>query len=176
MAALIVVQKVHVVLISSRAMHRRGHDVFPYYHICALGRGAQPGCPPGSGCRGSAQLPPHGSPLSCLHWLLLGTLLPLQHQTLPCPLTKAALQKTILFISLFAWGYFAAGQLDLNEPPEGVRTDADNREKEAITPLGKRGEKIQRNGTAPFREAHCQCNNDFLNSRIWTEQNASNLQ
>lgn len=36
MAALIVVQKVHVVLISSRAVHGHGHDVFPYYRICAL--------------------------------------------------------------------------------------------------------------------------------------------
>lgn len=36
MAALIVVQKVHVVLIFSRATHERGHDVFLYYRICAL--------------------------------------------------------------------------------------------------------------------------------------------
>ena len=35
MAALIVVQKVHVALIFSRAMHGHGHDVFLYYHICA---------------------------------------------------------------------------------------------------------------------------------------------
>lgn len=35
MAALIAVQKVHV-LISSRAVHGHGHDVFPYYPICAL--------------------------------------------------------------------------------------------------------------------------------------------
>lgn len=34
MAALIVVQKVHV-LIFSRAMHGYGHDVFLYYHIWA---------------------------------------------------------------------------------------------------------------------------------------------
>lgn len=40
MAALIVVQKVHVVLIFSRATHERGHDVFLYYHICALLREA----------------------------------------------------------------------------------------------------------------------------------------
>lgn len=33
MAALIVVQKVRVVLIFSRAMH--GHDLFLYYHNCA---------------------------------------------------------------------------------------------------------------------------------------------
>lgn len=36
MAALIVVQEVHVALISSRAVHGHVHDVFPYYSIYAL--------------------------------------------------------------------------------------------------------------------------------------------
>lgn len=36
MAALIVVQKVHVVLIFSGAMQGHRHDVFLYYHIRAL--------------------------------------------------------------------------------------------------------------------------------------------
>lgn len=35
MAALIVVQEVHVVLISSKAVHGHVHDVFPYYLIYA---------------------------------------------------------------------------------------------------------------------------------------------
>lgn len=145
MAALIVVHKVHVVLISSRAMPGRGHDVFPYYHICARRREALlfpalAGVSSGFCCgqRGSAEILPHGSPLPCLHLLLLGVLLSLQHQTLPWLLRKVAQQKTIPFfnfIFIFCTRLFCCQAAELSGPPEGERISPDGRGKQE-TALG----------------------------------------